>query len=239
MSNIEPPKPQNGWYWRHPVVVLFGTIVVGALGSGLWDIGVKPSLTWVLRSLLDIVTLGSSTIKDSAYAAAALDQTAAPSAYVYQMLISFLWSPLALFLAWEFGFTPERVRRLILRNSAARSPDDNSTDRRIACLELQTEQSEARRKSLRHLRRILLVVLGLLIGYVTARALVHNQSLLIWRSFQADMKMCAPYLTDSEEEKLQSDYSAMKSKADFLRVLKPLQNLAQQHELRLHSENLW
>jgi hypothetical protein len=41
-----------------------GAILIGALGSGLWEIAVKPSGHWFARVTLDIVIFGSTTIKD-------------------------------------------------------------------------------------------------------------------------------------------------------------------------------
>lgn len=53
------------------------------------------------------------------------------------------------------------------------------------------------------------------------------------------MKQCAPYLADAEEERLYSEYSGIKSKADYAKILEVLRKIANDKELRLHSEELW
>src|SRR2546423_480145 len=61
------------------VWAILGAIILGAIGSGLWDMLAKPGLGTVGRLLLNIVTLGSKTIRDAAYSSAALNPTALPS----------------------------------------------------------------------------------------------------------------------------------------------------------------
>jgi hypothetical protein len=46
-----------------------GVIVLGALGSGLWELA-KPLLSWAWIALLTIATLGLDSLRDGMYAAA-------------------------------------------------------------------------------------------------------------------------------------------------------------------------
>ena len=50
---------------------LTGTLVIGGLGSGLWEIALKPSLLWFGTLMLDLATLGLSSLRDGMYADAA------------------------------------------------------------------------------------------------------------------------------------------------------------------------
>lgn len=174
VARNERQPAEKHWLWRHPVLVLFGTILIGSLGSGLWEIGVKPSLTWISQAVLNVITLGSTSIKDSAYAAAALDQTAAPAAYLYLLVLAFLSAPLFVFVAKEFGFTPLQITMRVGQLSAAVDhPDDEATR------QTRAGEIEKRRKVLIRYRRGLLVTFGVCVAFLIARALVHNQSLLI------------------------------------------------------------
>lgn len=53
------------------VATIVGTLVLGALGSGLWDVVVKPGGRWMGRAILTAATLGSSGVKDAVYREAA------------------------------------------------------------------------------------------------------------------------------------------------------------------------
>ena len=79
---------------KHPLVALLATIVVGSLGSGFWDIAVKPGIGWVGSALLNIITLGSESIRDNAYAAATMEPTSIPSLKLYLLLLCFLSTPI-------------------------------------------------------------------------------------------------------------------------------------------------
>lgn len=46
---------------------LSGTLVIGALGSGLWEVAFKPGLYWLGNALLDIGTLGLTSLRDGIY----------------------------------------------------------------------------------------------------------------------------------------------------------------------------
>jgi hypothetical protein len=45
---------------------LLGTLVIGALGNGLWELA-KPGLVWLSNATLDVATLGLSSLRDSMY----------------------------------------------------------------------------------------------------------------------------------------------------------------------------
>ena len=53
------------------IVWLLVTIIIGALGSGLWETILKPSLAWISTLALDIATLGLNSLRDGIYESAA------------------------------------------------------------------------------------------------------------------------------------------------------------------------
>ena len=75
------------------VWAILGAIILGAIGSGLWDMLAKPGLGTVGRLLLNIVTLGSKTIRDAAYSSAALNPTAMPVSCAYSRIALVITKP--------------------------------------------------------------------------------------------------------------------------------------------------
>jgi hypothetical protein len=57
--------------WKKVVLGLIATIILGAVGSGLWDLAGKPATQWFGQAILTGATLGSSAIKDATYREAA------------------------------------------------------------------------------------------------------------------------------------------------------------------------
>ena len=212
-------KPQRtNILFRHPVLVLIGTVFVGSLGSGLWDIGVKPAGAWLAQAFLDFITFGSVAMKDAACEAAALDQTAIPAARLHMAYTAFMIVPFFYFVLFEFG-----LLRLV------RSLKQEEVRNAIA----------SRAGQLVTLRRVLIASFGLICGFMLARQMIHNQSLLIWRCFHADVRQCAPQLSAIEEELLHANYAGMKTRDQYFRIIKPLQDIAESNGLVLHSEKLW
>lgn len=46
---------------------LMSTLLIGALGSGLWEAVLKPSMLWFGTFALDVATLGLNSLRDSMY----------------------------------------------------------------------------------------------------------------------------------------------------------------------------
>jgi hypothetical protein len=61
------------------IYYILSAIILGAIGSGVWEIIAKPGLTTLSRTILDILTFGSKTLKDAAYSSAAMNPTPLPS----------------------------------------------------------------------------------------------------------------------------------------------------------------
>ena len=55
---------------KKTTLTMIGVVVLGALGSGLWEL-VKPLLGWSWSGLLTIATLGLDSLRDGIYADAA------------------------------------------------------------------------------------------------------------------------------------------------------------------------
>lgn len=55
---------------RRSIAGIIGVIVLGALGSGLWELG-KPMLGWIWEALVGLSTLGLDSLRDGIYADAA------------------------------------------------------------------------------------------------------------------------------------------------------------------------
>lgn len=52
---------------RNKILWVLGTIVLGALGSGLWDIAVKPAMVFMVNFLIDVILGAFGNKQDSIY----------------------------------------------------------------------------------------------------------------------------------------------------------------------------
>lgn len=74
------------WRW---ILAILGTIVLGALGSGLWEVLVKPGLAWAGGAVLTISTLGLDSLRDQIYADVAIGSYERASLSILAMLTGF------------------------------------------------------------------------------------------------------------------------------------------------------
>ncbi len=87
MSNENSTNSKSWFLTKQAPITVIGVLVLGIVGSTLYDLLVKPGLSTFGRFCLDVITLGSQTVKDYAYASAALDPTPVTNLYLLQIII--------------------------------------------------------------------------------------------------------------------------------------------------------
>lgn len=85
--NEEQADVKREAFGRRPALVVAGTVLLGIVGSGLWDVVAKPGLGWLGRATLNIITFGSEFVRDAAYVSAALDPTPLSSLVLMVLLV--------------------------------------------------------------------------------------------------------------------------------------------------------
>jgi hypothetical protein len=190
------------------VFALLGAIAIGVIGSGLWDMLAKPGLGRLGRLFLTLVTLGSESARSQAYADAALDPTPLPSL----ILLLFLYA--LPFLVLLGDVTAKGTRFLF-----------------------GTKLKELRPGGYRVISITILAMFLLAASWGFVKFLTVNQSVLIYRVFNANMRICAPYLSDSEERKFKARFAAVKTRSDYLAIEEDLKKLAVSKSIGLVNQN--
>ena len=94
---------------------ILGSIVGGALGSGLWNGVLGPFCVAIGKGILNIVTLGIASLKDSMYRSAAEGLHEVPSLNVHlYVILFFVTTPIAFALLTVIGrrkLSPEILRK--------------------------------------------------------------------------------------------------------------------------------
>jgi hypothetical protein len=201
-----------------------GALIVGALGSGLWDMVFRPGLSGVGRFLLSLATLGSQRLRDSAYDSAALDPRP-----IADLLTLLTISAIPLWLLgtlWGIRSGRSRARR-------DRAREDGATDKEIAALR------ERRARASRRRFLFLNAALVILYGYMSVVAAVNNQSVLIWRQFHANLAILGPHLDPGEHLRLVSRFHAVRTREDYQRLDRALRARAAKTGVALRDFPLW
>lgn len=195
--------------WRSLITTVIGTLLLGAAGSGLWDILFKPGLGKIGRVILYLITFGSKTLKNYAYESAALDPTPLASLVLILLLVSFVPLPL-FFIGFKIG--KWRVERKI---------------------------EKLIRKAGRKLDYVMITMLLILVLITLTASLILNQAVLISRVFRADLTICGPYISADQEKSLKSKFASMKTKVDYSLINKELNKIADEAKIKLIEIEPW
>jgi hypothetical protein len=207
------PNKKRAKFW----LSITGTILLGALGSGLWSLLEIP-LWKVSNWFLSATTLGITSIRDDMYAKAAFGLHELPSLYLllFVCVLMFVMPVLP-------SLTPSMrsvIRGLVTKGESDPSPED----------------------VLRRAKKLLYVtaLIGALSGsYFIVKFMMVNQENLIASYFRQYVTVVRPYTSESEYIRLNSAFSQMKSKHDYVILMSHMQAIAKQNGVELPEAHTW
>jgi hypothetical protein len=214
----------NWLFTKQAPITIIGVLVLGILGSTLYDLLVKPGLSTFGRIGLDFITLGSETVKNYAYASAALDPTPVTSLYLLQIVLIIACFPAA-----------RMIGRIISKNKN-KKVDETSDEQQLTLLRQESGRLKAKLRVLEWFFWITFLP-WLFLTFVAFS--VHNQSILIWRVFNANITIVAPVTSDADIKQLKASYCAMKSRNDYLAIKSKIKSIASKNNIEITQIDTW
>lgn len=216
--------------WKKVVLGLIATVVLGAVGSGVWDLLGKSASQWVGRAILNIATLGSSAIVNSVYREAAKGLHEASALEQYALFMLCILSVGAFFSV----YLSSRARGPRTAKQGAKNFLDEieplQDDEKVKVLEKRLASLELKLRKIRVVMFATLLVFAATLGFNYVRLAQANDTATFFRQSVA---ICAPYVDDQEIKLLNSHFAAIDSKSDFLQVYGELTKIAAANHLRL------
>jgi hypothetical protein len=181
---------------------LAGTLLLGALGSGLWEAAVKPSMLWFGTLMLDVATLGLSSLRDGMY----LDVAKGTYERAGVMLLAMATGILCGFLT-----APIAVGRILRKRDEDGRP--NSATARILS------------------KNWLLATFALaftMIFFVS----FFRISYIVRASNYADQlaRVTAPYVSERDRLMIQSELAQVETREDYVRLVYKLRKIASEND---------
>lgn len=194
---------------------LAGAILLGAIGSGFWDLFLKHAAIWAFAKIFSGATFGFTRLRDMPYTNAAKG---------YRELSSLTLLLLVAFAPIVAYFT-EQVRHPIynlfgLKDLERMSPSD--ANERVARFV----------RGGTFMMGIVSVILAL-----QMYQLVFSNSLIA--HFNQSLAICAPVLKDSAEKKFRQRFAQMKNKPNYESIMADLQTVANENKLELPVNDKW
>lgn len=217
-TDTDQPAHESWWRRRAPATIV-GIVIIGIIVSIIYDMLVRPGLTTVGRFVLDLLTFGSDTIKDTAYSRAAINPTPTTALFIFSMILSFTMAPVFAYTGYVFA---KWLRKANLVRNAIDSRNPNST------------KAGSRRK----FRVFLTLYLFTMIPVHTIFS-IQNQSVRIWQSFHTHLATIAPYISEDERLLLSSQFATIEGRDDYTSIANDMGKIAADAGVKLREIELW
>jgi hypothetical protein len=193
------------------------TILLGAVGSGMWELIFHPDVDWFSKGLSAL----SQHLDDEVFESAALDPRPIGSLIILFLVVQVpLWIAIFIF-AKEFGSS--FLERLF----------DSSND-------LSNKDKRSSIEKLYRIKRFFgIVCIILSIGlFLAARTgfSVANQAVLIWRVFHANLARCAPYISTEQKELFIARFHSLQNRQQYEALEAELEMIAAKYKVRLENK---
>ncbi|AUA56290.1 Uncharacterised protein [Achromobacter spanius] len=195
-------------------IYILSTLVLGALGSGLWEIALKPVFASLYGVGLSIVTLGLDSLKDELYAAAAQRNHAYPAITLLSIVAG---TALGIFTIDLIKVVKDRRSR---RSSETTNPDQPNSRRTI-------------RRSL--VPVLVMLYMATYLFFISFRAWYISG---IATNFDRMYDVVAPYVSEEERLLLKSKFARIRGREDYISVTDELQRFATERA-KLPRFNIW
>lgn len=211
-------KPEAGTpRARRIIVTVVTTLVLGAIGSGVWEVLFRPGLSWVGKVLSEV----SSRFENDIYSSAALDPQPLPGLILLLLICTIPLCVAAYFVMEGFVRKPlVGAFRRSLNSELANAAED------------QTEAILDRR--LRRVSVMGALVMVVFFGISFVGFTLQNEATKVWRISQANLEVCAGYAADLEIKRLRALFRSMNTRADFDQFKIELDRIANSASIRLN-----
>jgi hypothetical protein len=222
------------------VLATVGTILLGALGSGLWQSLLAPALHYAARWALDLASLGFSGCKNSVYQTVATDNPAQTDVLILNWV---LWIYFMLLFWWGARILEGNadLRRRSLQTLKELSGAAATADPEITIDKLRAQVAV----NLRTLHRtqlfnyayvifILLFCASSVLSYVRLSYVSSADA-----HYHYVLRAVSPYLAPGEQALVESDFTQINNREDYVRLLSKLEAQCKAHGRTVPKFDPW
>jgi hypothetical protein len=200
---------QNKRKW---IFTIAGSLILGALGSGLWSEVFAPLLSGLGHGLMSLLTLGMTSARDSIYQQAARGLYERPSVMLLSFIgIAFIYVPLAII----------SLRRIILPIHKWASDSSSTPDKQ--------QDRQDRIVRLRRLNFWLAIVASFVGAVLFVQILFIGYTNAVVSHFNQTLAIASPYITVDQRTIFIARFASMQSRNDFILLFGDLNKITEAH----------
>jgi len=215
-----------------------GTIIVGAIGSGVWERLGDPLYVFARDGLLNLATLGLVTLKDSLYAdiALGLHEGASTQLLTYVLFAMGYGTFLGTLLVTR-RFRRAFTKLSELADDARRDETESKSKASFDDLYKSTKTSAQTMKwQLYYVVWPLTAVLVVIAGFSAVRTSYTGRAIAHYKQLTA---LVAPFASEAQIKSFDSRFAQIRSASDYVGLTSELATIATQHNLRLPDFQPW
>lgn len=209
------------------VLGVIGLIFLGAIGSGLWQIGIQPIFDWVSDKVFSTTTLGFSLLSDAFYRDLA-------KGFHEESSVLNMWLIILVFCFAFGGYIGD-----YLGNKQSNRIEKELEDKIEKYKELSTDEApvliqkakdeyysylEGQSQSYWRRRKILIIFGIILLSFIMFREFTIKDRNRRITAFNQIFTICKPYLNEQEEEEILASFAAIKTRQDLVSIIDKLVN---------------
>jgi hypothetical protein len=204
MQLLSKRAPHN--FMKSKFLTVIGALILGALGSGLWEL-IKPLFVWASTASLDVVTLGLDSLRDGLYADAASLEAERVS---YSILSAIT------------GIVTGVIVSALMFSKLKRRDKEN--------MDLVMVQDPVTRKATFHakiarLQLIRTIAISLVALSLSAQVFMAQRTIYISRAAAHFNRLCAiaePHINQGELALIKSSFAQISTRAEYIDLTKRL-----------------
>lgn len=201
---------------EHWVLSIIATIVLGAIGSGLWDAALKPISRRIGSTLFTVLTFGAKRARDKIYRGAAMGHHELPSLYILLMVLTIGVAVLitSQVLLYVKIYVPG------LSGAVVGGCSEKEEAKQRECIRERVKEKLIPTLQVLSLVAIFLVVI------IFYRFGAINRMNLVTTYYEQCLKSVRPFLKEGEFLVIEQRYSTMTTKEEYEAIVRRLADVA-------------
>lgn len=224
---------------------ILGAILLGAIGSGVWEGLLGPALRALRNWILDSISLVFLGYKNSVYVEIARDHTSAVNMASHSLLMTLFLAMCAAYILYFFRYIREaeiQFENVVRRSEAVlqgKAQEQKTTAQLVAEIEQMTKVMKGTMKGMWKLLYVIsaVMVLVLAMNFVNFARLSYIDSALV--HYHQVLRITSPHLKPDEKLAVESQFALIQTKQDYAQLVGRLSAIAKEQGQSVPNFDPW
>ena len=212
---------------------LLGAIIIGAIGSGIWEVVFQPVFSFLSNNIISLFSLLFKSLEKSIYEDIAKGYTEEPSYMAATLILYIFFMMLGYFTS---HLIPEKKKKNDELDEIEKELKKLKLGENVlAKLDEIEKKLDLQRDKLRERGRIILSILILLLVFLFSLLFILKYKLDKISSFEQTIKAVKPFISQNEYDLFNSSFARIKNSTEYNKILDSLNSLALKNNIEINK----